>query len=65
MADERRYVSMRYAARILGVSYNTVRAYVKRGTVPFIQPGGPNGMVLIPRDWLETRVKEGGHGGEA
>jgi hypothetical protein len=35
-----------------GLSIASVRRYMRDGKLPFVQPGGPRGRVLIPTDAL-------------
>lgn len=35
-----------------GLSIATVRRYLRDGKLPFVQPGGPRGRLLIPSDAL-------------
>jgi hypothetical protein len=35
-----------------GLSIASVRRYLRDGKLPFVQPGGPRGRVLIPTDAL-------------
>ena len=41
------------AAEIAGVSERTLRRWVKKGSVPFSQPGGPGGKLFFPANFLE------------
>jgi hypothetical protein len=43
-----------------GLSIASVRRYLRGGKLPFVQPGGPRGRVLIPADALAQLAVHGG-----
>jgi hypothetical protein len=42
-----------------GLSIASVRRYLRDGKLPFVQPGGPRGRVLIPTDALARLAGDG------
>ena len=38
-----------------GLSIASVRRYLRDGKLPFAQPGGPRGRILMPADALRVR----------
>jgi hypothetical protein len=52
-ADQtRRYLSPHEFSRLSGLSLATVHRYLKTGKLPFCQPAGRRGRILIPADAL-------------
>jgi excisionase family DNA binding protein len=49
----RPYVSPAEYAALTGLSPATVRRYLKHGRIPYHQPAGSRGRILIPTDALE------------
>jgi hypothetical protein len=50
----RRYLSPQEFGRLSGLSLATVRRYLRLGCLPYRQPAGPRGRILIPDDALEA-----------
>jgi excisionase family DNA binding protein len=50
--SSRRYLSPEEFNQLTGLSLATVRRYLKNGKLPFLQPGGRRGRILIPVDAL-------------
>ncbi len=48
------FYSPRQFAAFSGLALATIRRYLAEGRLPFVQPAGPRGRVLIPRDALGT-----------
>jgi hypothetical protein len=48
----KRFLSPQEFSGLSGLSLATVHRYLKRGKLPFRQPGGPRGRILIPADAL-------------
>lgn len=44
----KQFLSPHEYGRLAGLSIATVRRYLKGGRLPFAQPGGPRGRILIP-----------------
>ena len=49
----RRYLSPREFGALSGLSLATVRRYLRSGRLPYRQPAGRRGRILIPADALE------------
>lgn len=43
-------------ATLTGLSIATVHRYRKAGKLPFLQPGGPGGRILIPANALDQFI---------
>jgi excisionase family DNA binding protein len=56
--DSRRFLSISETALRLGVGANTIRRWVKTGSLRAVQPGGEQGVLRIPAGELE-RLEEG------
>lgn len=57
-AEVRPLLKVGQAARVLGMSERTVKGWLERGTLPYVQPSGTRGARLIPArdvDDLATR----------
>ena len=52
--DECEYLTPNEFVRHRGLSLSTVRRYLAQGHLPKIQPAGPRGKVLIPREALNV-----------
>jgi hypothetical protein len=50
----RGHLSPKEFSQISGLSLATVHRYLKKGKLPFRQPGGPRGRILIPVDALQS-----------
>jgi hypothetical protein len=50
----RHYLSPQQFSAHSGLSLSTVHRYLRQGRLPFRQPAGRRGRVLIPRDALEV-----------
>ena len=50
----RGYLSPQEFSRLSGLSLATVHRYLKKGRLPYRQPAGPRGRILIPADVLEA-----------
>jgi hypothetical protein len=50
--QSRQYLSPREFSKVSGLSLATVRRYLKGGKLPYLQPGGRRGRILIPVDIL-------------
>jgi hypothetical protein len=48
------YLSPGEFSRFSGLSLASVHRYLKNGRLPYRQPGGPRGRILIPAGALET-----------
>ena len=46
------YLSPEQFSELSGLSIATIRRYVRACKLPFVQPGGPRGRILIPADAL-------------
>lgn len=51
---DEQWISPREAARRLGVSEPTLRRYLRSGHIPFYQPAGKKGRILIPLSRLKA-----------
>ncbi len=49
-----RYLSPQEFSRLSGLSLATVHRYLKKGRLPYRQPGGPRSRILIPAVALEA-----------
>ncbi len=54
----RQYLSPQEFSARSGLSLATVHRYLRRGRLPFLQPAGPRGRILIPADALERVLGE-------
>jgi excisionase family DNA binding protein len=54
MGKDRRYLSPEEFGDRSGLSLATVHRYLKKGKLPFHQPGGRRTRILIPIDALES-----------
>jgi hypothetical protein len=52
--QRRQYLSPREFSLQSGLSLATVHRYLKKHKLPFRQPGGPRGRILIPDDALKA-----------
>jgi excisionase family DNA binding protein len=50
---EHYYWSVEEAAKACKCSTSTIYGWIRRRLIPFSQPGGRNGKILIPRDAVE------------
>jgi excisionase family DNA binding protein len=55
--QSRSYLTLREFHARLPVSLSTLRRWIKRKSIPYVQPSGEGGMYLIPQDALE-RARE-------
>ena len=51
------WVSMKEAAELLGVHYQTIRNWIKEGILPACQPN-PRGRVLLRTEDIEEALKK-------
>jgi Helix-turn-helix domain len=61
------YLSPAEFSQLSGLSLATVHRYLKKGKLPYRQPGGPRGRILIPARALETEpaIGSAAHQGQA
>jgi len=52
----RHYLSPQEFSQLSGLSLATVHRYLKKGNLPFQQPGGPRSRILIPAEVLVAIV---------
>lgn len=62
---ERSYLSPEEFCHHSGLSLATVHRYLKKGKLPFYQPGGPRTRILIPTDAVESVSRSATQGGRA
>jgi excisionase family DNA binding protein len=57
-AGDRRFLSPGEFSALSGLSLATVHRYLKSGRLPYWQPRGRRGRILIPADALQTLAKD-------
>ena len=54
------YWSVEDAAKACNCSTSTMYAWIRKKLIPFSQPGGRNGKILIPQDAVERIMNQPG-----
>jgi excisionase family DNA binding protein len=53
----RRYLTISELSDATGISISTLRRLLRKGTLPFYQPGGPRTRIVFPIDAIEQATK--------